>query len=74
MKASERITSHINDLADWRGKMLARLRKLIHDAAPDLEYACVVAERKRGSRGSLPEPGQGQLLQGRVAGRSPASL
>ena len=36
MKASERITSHINDLADWRGKMLARLRKLIHDAAPDL--------------------------------------
>jgi len=36
MKAPERITSHINDLADWRGKMLARLRKLIHDAAPDL--------------------------------------
>jgi len=36
MKASERITGHINGLADWRGKVLARLRKLIHDAAPDL--------------------------------------
>src|SRR5215468_3327595 len=36
MNASERITSHINELADWRGKMLARLRKLILDAAPDI--------------------------------------
>jgi hypothetical protein len=34
MNASERITDHINELADWRGKMLARLRKLILDAAP----------------------------------------
>ena len=28
------ITHHIAELADWRGKMLARLRKLILDAAP----------------------------------------
>ncbi len=36
MNASERITDYINKLADWRGKMLARLRKLINEAAPDL--------------------------------------
>jgi hypothetical protein len=36
MNASERITNHINELADWRGKTLARLRKLILAAAPDI--------------------------------------
>lgn len=36
MNASERISSYIEALGDWRGKMLARLRKLILDAAPDL--------------------------------------
>src|SRR5262245_41434178 len=36
MKPSEQITNHIHELADWRGKMLARLRKLILDAAPDI--------------------------------------
>src|SRR5882672_10162722 len=36
MTASERITSHINDLADWRGQVLARLRDLIRGAAPEL--------------------------------------
>ena len=36
MTASERITSHINDLADWRGQLLARLRELIRGAAPEL--------------------------------------
>ena len=36
MTASEQITSHINDLGDWRGKVLARLRELIRGAAPDL--------------------------------------
>jgi hypothetical protein len=36
VNASERITSHIEDLDDWRGQMLAWLRKLILDAAPDL--------------------------------------
>ena len=36
MDASERVTSHIDELGDWRGKTLARLRGLIHDAAPDL--------------------------------------
>jgi hypothetical protein len=34
--ASQLITSHITELADWRGKTLARLRKLILDAAPDI--------------------------------------
>jgi hypothetical protein len=34
--ASEHIARHIKELPDWRGKMLARLRKLILDAAPDL--------------------------------------
>jgi hypothetical protein len=34
MNASERITEHIQELADWRGQVLARLRKLIFEAAP----------------------------------------
>jgi hypothetical protein len=32
MKASELIDKKIADLPDWRGKMLADLRKIIHDA------------------------------------------
>jgi len=32
--ASQRITNQIAELADWRGKMLARLRKLILEADP----------------------------------------
>jgi hypothetical protein len=34
--ASQRITNQIAELGDWRGKVLARLRKLILNAAPDL--------------------------------------
>jgi len=36
MTASQHIDNYINELTDWRGKMLARLRKLILDAPPDL--------------------------------------
>ena len=36
MIASEHITNQIEELADWRGKMLAQLRGLIHEAAPDI--------------------------------------
>jgi len=36
MNPSQRITNHINELADWRGKTLARLRKLILEAAPSI--------------------------------------
>ncbi len=35
--ASAKITARIEELADWRGKTLARLRRLIHDADPDIE-------------------------------------
>jgi hypothetical protein len=35
-KASKLITNMIAELDDWRGKLLARLRKLILEAAPDL--------------------------------------
>jgi len=34
--ASQLITKQIAELGDWRGKLLARLRKLILDAAPDV--------------------------------------
>jgi len=34
--AAQLITNHIAELGDWRGKMLARLRKLIGEAGPDL--------------------------------------
>lgn len=30
------ITNQIAELADWRGQLLARLRELIHEAAPDI--------------------------------------
>ncbi len=33
---SQRITNQIAELGDWRGSMLARLRKVILGAAPDL--------------------------------------
>ncbi len=34
MTASERITDYILELADWRGKLLARLRTIIAEADP----------------------------------------
>ena len=33
---SQQIDNHIKELADWRGKLLARLRKLILEASPEL--------------------------------------
>jgi hypothetical protein len=36
MSASQQIDNYINGLTDWRGKMVARLRKLILEAAPEL--------------------------------------
>jgi hypothetical protein len=35
-KASDLISERIAELADWRGETLARMRKLIHDADPDV--------------------------------------
>jgi hypothetical protein len=37
MEASELIDARINDLGDWRGETLARVRALIKDAVPDVE-------------------------------------
>jgi hypothetical protein len=34
--AAELISSRIAELGDWRGKTLARMRKLIQDAVPDV--------------------------------------
>src|SRR5215470_10607388 len=34
--ASALIDKRIEELADWRGEMLARLRKIIHAAAPEI--------------------------------------
>ena len=36
MDPSELIDKQIAELGDWRGEMLARLRELIHAAAPDI--------------------------------------
>ncbi len=36
MRPSELIDQQISELADWRGHMIARLRKLIHDADPNI--------------------------------------
>ena len=35
--ASANITKRIQELGDWRGKTLAKVRRLIHDADPDIE-------------------------------------
>ena len=35
--ASANISKRIQELGDWRGETLARARKLIHDADPDIE-------------------------------------
>jgi hypothetical protein len=35
--ASENITRKIEDLGDWRGETLACVRRLIHDADPDIQ-------------------------------------
>jgi len=35
--ASDNIDERIDELADWRGKMLARVRKLILEVNPDIE-------------------------------------
>jgi hypothetical protein len=36
LSPSQRIDNYINGLNDWRGKLLARLRKLILESSPDL--------------------------------------
>jgi len=36
MNASELIDQRIAELADWRGKTMAKLRKIIRDADPDI--------------------------------------
>ena len=35
--ASANITRRIEELGDWRGETLARVRQLIHDADPDIQ-------------------------------------
>src|SRR5436190_8819560 len=35
--ASANITKRIEELGDWRGETLARIRGLIHDAVPDIQ-------------------------------------
>jgi hypothetical protein len=35
--ASKNITKKIQELGDWRGETLARIRQLIHDADPSIE-------------------------------------
>ena len=35
--ASKNVTKRIQELVDWRGDALARIRQLIHDADPEIE-------------------------------------
>ena len=37
VNASANITERIQELGDWRGETLAHVRRLIHDADPDIE-------------------------------------
>jgi hypothetical protein len=36
LSASERISKRIAEMGDWRGQTLSRMRRLIHEAAPDV--------------------------------------
>lgn len=36
-EASRKITKRIEELGDWRGETLSRVRQLIHDADPEIE-------------------------------------
>lgn len=45
------LDARINQLADWRGKMLARVRELIHQADPE-----IIEERKWAKANSLGTP------------------
>jgi hypothetical protein len=36
LSAAQLITNQIAELGDWRGELIARLRGLIHEAAPDI--------------------------------------
>ena len=36
MNASDQIDQHIAQLGDWRGKALTKLRKIVHDANPEI--------------------------------------
>ena len=36
MDASELIDNRIAELGDWRGQIIARIRMLVHEAAPDI--------------------------------------
>jgi len=36
LTASEHIDKAIHDLADWRGELIARVRRLIQDAVPEI--------------------------------------
>lgn len=36
VSASERISQRIDELGDWRGATLARMRRLIHEADPEV--------------------------------------
>ena len=46
--ASTNITQRIEELGDWRGETLARVRQLIHDADPDVQEEWKWAKPKSG--------------------------
>lgn len=37
MSAQEKIDEYINKASDWRGELIAAIRKLIHETAPTIE-------------------------------------
>ena len=52
MTSSQLIDAKIDELADWRGAMLGKLRKLIHQADPDVVEE--VKWRKPGNPSGVP--------------------
>ena len=77
---SQLITKRIEELPDWRGKLLTRLRKLVLEAAPgiteDLEVGSPGPEpqRPRRRRRGLQGPREAEFLQRGIRQRPEASL
>ena len=81
MNPSERIDKQIAELTDWRGHMVARLRKLIREADPDITeewkwdtavwshqgLVCAVGTFKNAVK-------KNELFSGRFPGRSAETL
>lgn len=78
---SDKIDARVEELGGWRGDALALVRKLIKKADPDVTEEWkwrggpeLVSRRDDLHRGNIQRQGQGDLREGRIAGRPGATV